>query len=473
MWPLLEAAVFRLTGVSLAAARALTVVVFGVTLLAVYGLITRSERLSRPHGARGGIAFAAPLALLFLAASPFFFAFERIAILEPLLGALTLLAMLCALYIGEPPPPGTPLRSRQRSCIPSLALGLLLLAMILTKPTAIALLPAVFFLLWARAGYRLQQALRLVFPPVLLGGSLWLAYYLLLVRPHFLEDYRYLFSANEYTGFQTEPLAGVVFHTVAYGAWMGTALYVLFFALMLFLLFRRPRFFRNPLPTALLLWVAGYFLFLGYHNNPQSRYYLLLALPVTLLVPLALEDLRHPRRGASSTPRFRLLRPALVGAAVLTVVLPDAIEQFGFLRHPTYTFFNAAQAIARRVRAEPAHSPLVLSVSGSDLTLMTGLPSINTEFGTLDLDQRIRQYRPGWYLAWNEIEDEDMKAIAPFYQPTLVASYPAMDDPDRNLLLLYRLDPPNPNAAPHPYRRGPRHPRFGKHPEAGHHGMSF
>ena len=96
------------------------------------------------------------------------------------------------------------------------------------------------------------------------------------------------------------------------------------------------------------------------------------------------------------------------------------------------------------MRAEPLHSPLLLSVSGSDLTLMTGLPSINTEFGTLDLDQRVARYHPGWYVAWNEVEDEDMKAIAPLYRFTPIASYPAMEDPDRNVLLLYRLDPRSP-----------------------------
>lgn len=471
VWPLLEAVVFRFTGVSLLAARALTVTVFGVTLLAAYQLLSRSARLSPDTLCRNQVCIAAPLAVLFLAASPFFFAFERIAILEPLLGALTLLAMLCAVYAGD-------LRASQTLRLtrygPPIALGLLLPAMVLTKPTAIALLPAVFFLLWAQSGYAWRSALQRALPPALMGMGIWLAYYLILVRPRFLEDYRYLFDANDYTGFQTEPLAGVVFHTVGYGTWMGTALYLLFFTLLVFLLVRRPHFFHKPLPPALLLWVAGYFLFLGYHNNPQSRYYLLLALPVTLLVALALEELHHPPApSASRNLRKILLRNSFVAAAVFAVVVPDILEEVGFLRHPTYTFLGAAQEMARTVRADRTQSPLLLSVSGSDLTLMTGLPSINTEFGTLDLDQRVRLYKPGWYVTWNEIDDEDMAAIAPFYQPMLVASYPAMDDPDRNLLLLYRLDPADANAAAHPAR--PRHQRrrFGKALPAGHHGISF
>jgi hypothetical protein len=34
-----------------------------------------------------------------------------------------------------------------------------------------------------------------------------------------------------------------------------------------------------------------------------------------------------------------------------------------------------------------------------------------------------------------------------------VAAFPALDDPDRNLLILYRLDPKPPTAPVHPRRR--------------------
>ena len=106
------------------------------------------------------------------------------------------------------------------------------------------------------------------------------------------------------------------------------------------------------------------------------------------------------------------------------------------------------------MRADPAQSKLILSISGSDLTLMTGLPSIDDDFGTLDLDQRVKQYRPGWYAAWNELDDDKMDALTPLYHPVRVAAFPAMDDPDRNVLILYRLDPAETSG---PRRRNRRH----------------
>ena len=71
---------------------------------------------------------------------------------------------------------------------------------------------------------------------------------------------------------------------------------------------------------------------------------------------------------------------------------------------------------------------------------MTGLRSICDDFGTLELVDRVRQYRPGWYVAWNAIEDDKMDALTPFYHVERVAAFPAMDDPNRNLLIVYRLD---------------------------------
>src|SRR5271156_1605217 len=46
VWPLLEAVLFRFTGVNLAAARALTVAIFGLILIASYILLRRWQNLS-------------------------------------------------------------------------------------------------------------------------------------------------------------------------------------------------------------------------------------------------------------------------------------------------------------------------------------------------------------------------------------------------------------------------------------------
>src|SRR5271170_2672585 len=248
VWPLLEAALFRFTGVNLTAARALTVAIFGLILAASYLLLRRWQLLA--SGKKTETTLAPAIAVLLLAVSPFCYVFTRMAILEPLLILFTLLALLAASY-ATPPQQGTaatPLRTRILQTLPLLALGLLLPLMVLTKTTAIFLIPAIAWLLWARAEYRVRPFLRLSLPPAALAAAIWIGYYLFIVRPHFLPDYHYLFSANGYTGITPSNLLFVLASTIADGLWMGNIIYPLALIAIAAAFFLGPQLLRsNPL----------------------------------------------------------------------------------------------------------------------------------------------------------------------------------------------------------------------------------
>ncbi len=431
VWPVLEALLFHFTGVSLVAARALTVGVFAGILVATWFLLERW----RPVGVR--VSLAAPAAVLLLAASPFCFVFTRLAILEPLLVLVTLLALLAASAV-RPAAHGELLR---RNLPAMAALALLLPLLILTKTTGLFLVPAIAWLVFAALEYRPGPFLRVGLPAAGAGLLLWLAYYGLLVRPHLLLDYRYLFSANAYTGITAENFVQVLTDTVKDGMWMGRVLYpcALVAVGIAAISWRRLR--AHPLIPALLLWAGGYVAFLAYHDNLQPRYYLVVAVPLTLLVAAVMEQLVLP---AVSRRTPALVGVALAAVIVVAISVPDARQTVSFVRHPQYTLLTAAREldayIANDRVDDPTHNPLLLSISGSDISLMTGLPSICDDFGTLELPDRVNKYRPGWYAAWNQIDDDKMDAMTPLFHIERVAAFPAMDDPDRNLLILYKLD---------------------------------
>jgi hypothetical protein len=440
VWPLLESAVFRFSGVGVAPARALTVGIFALILLTSWLLLHRWQRLAPPSAQPSSPLLAPAIAVLLLAVSPFCYAFTRLAILEPMLILLTLLALLAASY--SDPQRGSNWQSHLSNTLP---LGLLLPLMVLAKTTAIFLLPAIAWLLWARAEYRFRPFLRLSVPPALLAAVLWLSYYGLIVHPHFLSDYQYLFSANGYTGITSDNALSVLYDTIADGQWIGPILYPCALLAIAIVLFINQRLLRNPLIPALILWAAGYAAFLAYHNNLQPRYYLVIAVPLTLLVAIVFESIwRHQRIIAP----LHHLAAGLAVAALAVIVVSDAHQTLHYVRTPEYTFARAASEIHDIVAADHTHNPLVLSISGSNLSLMTGLPSICDDFGTMDLAVRVRAYQPGWYVTWNQVDDDKMDALSPLYHLRRVAAFPAMDDPERNLLILYRLDPASPDM-PH------------------------
>jgi hypothetical protein len=458
VWPMLEAILFRFTGVNLAAARALTVAIFGFILLASYILLRRWQNLSAENTQKTPGALAPAVAVLLLAVSPFCYVFTRMAILEPLLILFTLTALLAASY-ATPPEQGIaiPFHKRILRNLPLLTLGVLLPLMVLTKTTAIFLLPAIAWLLWARAGYRLRPFLRFALPTAALATIVWLSYYLFVVRPHFLPDFRYFFNANGYTGITPSTLLLVIGSTIADGLWIGDLLYPLALLAVASVFLLRPELLRNPLVPALLLWAAGYATFLAYHNNLQPRYYLVVAIPLTLLVPIVFSSLGSaptPNRTATRTTLRRIAATSIV-AALAAVVATDARQTLHYVRTPDYTFSTAASQIRQIISSDPTHNPLILSISGSQLSLMTGLPSICDDFGTMDLPVRVQAYRPGWYVTWNQVDDDKMDALAPLYHLQRVAAFPAFDDPERNLLILYRLDPAIPGTPPQRRHRKP------------------
>ena len=434
VWPLLEAAVFHFTGVSLTAARALTVAVFGLILFSSYLLLRRFSR-KMPEDDQGTLVPAT--GVLLLSVSPFCFAFMRMAILEPLLILLTLLALLTASFARAPEDEVG--LSRLRRWMPAVALGLLLPLMILTKTTALFLFPAIAWMLWARLGYRLRPLLRFGGMAAGVGTTLWIGYYVILVRPRFLADYLYLFSANGYTAITLENAWQVLHDTVADGNWMGRILFPMAMLAAFVAITWWRRFARQPLVVSLLLWAGGYAAFLAYHANLQPRYYLVIAVPLTLLVPVVFGDLSK----AAVSSRMAIDRAGVmaVASALLVVVFTDARQTMHYVRHPEYTFVTAARNIQRIVSSDTSHNQLVLSISGSNLSLITGLHSICDDFGTMELPDRVAAYKPGWYASWNQVDDDKMDAFAPSFHLERVASFPAMDDPERNLLILYRIEP--------------------------------
>jgi hypothetical protein len=462
VWPLLEAILFRFTGVSLVAERALTVSVFGGILIAGWLLIARRNARRTLFSAE---TLPASAAVAFLALNPFCFVFTRIGILEPLLIFDTLLALLVAQCARVPhPAPAIPAVLRQNLRVIA-ALGMLIPIMILTKTTGLFLVPAVAWMLFASLEYRPRVFLAVAVPVCALACALWLAYFLLLVRPHYLLDYRYLFSANAYTGITRDNWLSVIGWSIHGIAWMGRAIAVAAIAATVFALIQPRRLLAYPIVPTLILWATGYTAFLAYHNNLQPRYYLVVAVPLTLLLPVVVADLVFARL------RGPIVRRAAAGASVLlaaTILVPDAHETLHFLRHPQYTYLSAARQIAAYIekahREDPAHSTLVLSISGSDLSLMTGLHSICDDFGTAELADRARRYNPGWDVSWNLIEDDKMDALTPAFHVERVATFPAMDDQDRNQLILYRLDPVEVHPPLHraPVRRSPT--RVGQQP---------
>lgn len=429
VWPALEWAVFRCFGVSVDAARGLALVVFGGNLAMTYALLRAAH--VRHLLALGGV--------LLLAGNAYLWAFSRLAILEPLLTFWILASWCMALKVH--------LWRGWQHVAGVVSIGLLSCLAVLTKTTGLFLLPATAWLLFAaaRPGHppvpdarnRLPR-LRDICVAAVAGLVPWLAYYWAITRRYSL-DFHYLFQANQWDGPKGLHDHLLAFWWAAHGVFfMGPSLVAVIGLVLGIAMIVAPRLRRSPLLLACLLAGGGYVFFIGWHNNPQPRYYMVLVYPVVFAAVVCVEELARQSR-------WRIAGTALLAFGGL--LAHGIYGSVFFALHPRYTLQAAANGVTEYIRLHTnGENPLLLSISGDEITLYTHQPAICDDFGTYTLPTRIARYRPGWYAEWNDLDPgtlEDIHAAGYRLQP--VGHWLAFDDEDRNDLILYRMIPTSPN----------------------------
>jgi hypothetical protein len=441
VWPALEWMLFCFTGVTVEAARALAVGIFFVNLALSYALLRAS---GAGRGSRLGSRWAALLGVSLLVTSPFLYCFSRLAILEPLLTAW----VLAALNLG------VRLDRLRRPVWGAAGVGALAVLAALTKTTAIFLLPAMAWAmaaaLWRRRGLALKCVG--VAAAVFAGGyGLWLA---AIARMHLLADYKYYFFVNNYPRPHEWywPLVSLWWST--HGVlWVDAILTPLAGVVVAAIFFGRRRARRlllDPVFGASVLGIAGMILFMTYQNHPQPRYFAPVAFFVVFLLVLGLEALgpelidREALVVQAGTSPLRGWREGLSGAALAVTLVAMGLNGMRTIRyatHPEYTFVTAAADLTHYIDTHPNGNRLLVSISGDEITLLTHLPSLCDDFGTTDLPEKIGEYQPGWYAAWNDFDPGTLEDLHTRYSVEQVAEFPAFDHPERNVLVLYKLHP--------------------------------
>jgi hypothetical protein len=437
LWAFLEWLLFYFTGVSIEAARGLAVALFFANLLLSYLLL----RIAAPR-------WMALLAVTLLVTSPFLYCFSRLAILEPLLTTLTLAALNLAVRLPR----------MRRQALTAAFVGLLFTLMMLTKATAVFLLPA---LGWALL-YPLRQRRALLWRCALMSAGasalslgLWMA---LVLRAGLLPDVRYFFFTNVYLK-PTQldwPLVSL-WWSLHGGLWVDPILIPLAgIVLLATLLFRRSPAARflllDPVFGASILAIAGTLLFMTLQDHPQPRYFAVVAFFGFFLVAQGAAALFTPpaTRGplpaagapTRTAPRLGWLMLGLVAIAAGI----NAASTLDYATHPEYTFIDAARRLTHYIDQHPNGNRILVSTSGDQIMLVTHLPAINDIFiapesPIPDLAAKLGVYQPGWFATWNYVDRGALEDLHSHDSLEQVAAFRAFDDPERNVLILFKLHP--------------------------------
>lgn len=449
VWPFLEWILFFFTGVSIAAARGLAIAFFFANLILTYTLL-------RPRGP----SWMALLALTLMVTSPFLYCFSRLAILEPMLTTFLLAALNLALRLP----------SMKRPVFTSAVIGVLFTLMMLTKTTAIFVLPAICWAMlsafWktenARGSSNFDErvhGLRAWIHPCAIRCAMvasatfaltfgaWMA---LVVALGYFADYKYLFFINNYIK-PTEfywPLLSFWWsmHGMIWIDQILTPLCELLICATLaaaVLLRKRnswgKRLLLDPTFGASTLAAGGYILFMTYQNHPQPRYFALVAVFCFVIIAMATEAM------IAVAGVMRILGWGSLALTAMAIVLNGA-QTVSYAAHPEYSFVNAARRLTAYIDQHPNGNRLLVSISGDQISLVSHVETLCDDFGTLtpvfpDLGEKLAIYKPGWWATWNDIDLGTLEDIHTHYSLEQVASYKAFDDPERNELVLFKLHP--------------------------------
>ena len=390
VFPLIQAGAFKLLGFGLTTARVTEVVFSILVCLLSYRLVTRMA-----DGLSG-------LASLFLISTSFtVFAFSRLAILELPMTALTLVSLLVAVSTRGP--------GALNLVLASVAFCLATL----TKTTALFGLPSLLYLIWTA-----QPSGR----KGLLAASAALALIALVLGIYYTvadsgdPESVALFAATEFTP-RLEGTLPSIGWALGRTIWNGLVLDRLAYplamlSLPLFLVVSRQA-RKDRLVIACTLWIAVSFAALAVRGYLPPRYYVPLSVPLVCLL------------GVMAVRAFQALRPSPRSYIPLVLLASiGGINLIGIVSHlasPQYSFIEMAQDVEAQIVTGGGDALLIGNMANST-SLATGVPSINSELGTRDLQWKLQKYRPGYYLALGE-EKPTVRALSEVYELQPLASY--------------------------------------------------
>ena len=447
VWPLVLSAVFHFTGVSVIAARALNAAISLATLGLVFVLLQRHTR--------SGSDVPAFAAVLLLALSPFAFVFSRLAILDSLVIFEFCLCLLVASF------------ATSRRLWPLAALSVLVSFVLLTKTTSAVLIPSVFWLAWSAMGRKVAASLRAALAVAIVPAALMKGYAALVSAMGYGADYKYFFFKNAWEDFAWRQSLDTLIDLLHNCFWIDRVLYPVALIILVLTVVWKRMLWSNPLFAASWLALAGHAAFIfRLQDDYAPRYFLAMLVPIVCIVTLALDDaLAHskataapsnteagawepdvPPEGRHSSKILAGLnldwnRSSIAAALALSATAASAIINGIMLEkivvHPERQFYDAANSIRQIVRSDAEQNQTIAGVSGSQISLMTGIPSINDDYGPQETASKAAKVQPGWYLAWTGLSgDESVRLSA--YRLEKIAAYPVFDDPDRTPLILYK-----------------------------------
>ncbi len=329
----------------------------------------------------------AALAAVVMTTNYMAFAYSRLAVMEPVFTCL----IMAAITVGASARTGHPVRR-------TLLSSALLSAAILTKTSAVFAIPVVAYTSYRssqkpRSGWSLA-ALSLASVLFTVGG------YSLFAQARYPADYAYFLAINlQHRSYSSlvDFFVEVPHKLLAIQAFGKGLVALTLVGLCTSLALSRPL-RREPALHIMLLWplfLLSMLISVAYY---PPRYYFPLIIPLAALCSISCMELTRRLR------ETRFVALPLMLMAVIT--LSGARQICVYLASRSYSFLNMATGVHRVIeeRKEDPGKTTILGNVADSVALEIDVRAINSLQGTRDLQWKLRQYQPGYFLMHSDEE---------------------------------------------------------------------
>jgi 4-amino-4-deoxy-L-arabinose transferase-like glycosyltransferase len=376
IFTILQAIVFKILGLSLFSARS-TVIMFYLLIILLSYLLVRKY-----------INFLTALVTALLLSVNFtLFAYSRLGINIIPMVSIGFVSIFIVLYFPN----------KNYLIVGGIASITLFIA-ILTKTTAMLLLPVLLYAIYVRQIHVKKRVYACLWSFGVLSVCFLL--YQWGRRGFYPEDHVYFSSRmSNALAIGSRFTLNVLFvlnnipRAIWNGAFLDPLMYLLTITMVFFPVFLvvSKRYRENKVVGMCFIWIFSYLAILSLCKYQPPRYYLSLIIPITILFSTIVVSLYH-----SLKPSRWSYLPIVV---LSLIVFTNASSITSYLWHPNYSFLTMTQDVQRRINQEPHRKPLLLGNLANSISLATGIPSINENEGTRDLKWKLSRYQPTHYIS--------------------------------------------------------------------------
>ncbi len=411
MGQLIQSVSFSIFGLSIASARTTTVLFFIVLLLLTYFL-------ARQYADHSTAVFS----VLFLSANFFLFSYSRLAILDILMTTFVVLAFLIISFFKD-----------TNTLWPVVVSSLVLFVALLTKSTAVFSIPVFLYLLYLNGSDKKNRIQSICIGIVVLCVSMSLFSYFM--SHNYNSDYLYFNSSNIGNKISFSPFNIIMYFFVATvkAYCIEPVLYSFSIICSIILIIRSERFKHNNLVRISFVWIIMYFGLLSISWYQPARYFLPVSVPVAFLFGSSLSLLGQYKN--------KYIAPFTIQLLVIFYLLSvNGYKIASYIKNPRFTFVDMANDVQQIVIAD-GHSTqegILLGNMAGNVSLETGIHSINTDKGTRTLEWKIEEYRPRFYISLGN-EPDVVKILNRYYDIKKIDEWDVFNNYKNKKVLLFQL----------------------------------